>query len=399
MTVPETMRCVLFVDDDPRVLDGLRDLLRKHRRRWDMRFALGGEEGIRALDRGGVDVLVSDMRMPGIDGVALLTYAHLHHPAVVRFILSGFAEEAACLRAVPVAHQFLSKPCDAAHLESAIRRALALRDAVLDDDLRAFLGSVDKLPSQPRLYHELQSLLVESRAGAVEVARLIERDIAMSAKLIQLVNSGFFGGGRRMASIEQAVSLLGMQTIQSLVLTAEVFGTTTTRASLGALQTHALLTARVAAALVPDRSMTDDAFLAGLLHDIGYLVLGQVRPADVDRALCLSRPAPPPADVEVDGAGLLHARVGAYLLGLWGVPYAIAEAALWHHEPRQVAGERRFDLVTAVHIADALASEAQGGPLRAEAPLDLELVAELGLSDRLEGWRTTAEGLANPDVQ
>ena len=212
------MRRVLFVDDEQRVLDGLRDMLRKHRKKWDMHFALGGQEGIRALDAGGVDVLVTDMRMPGVDGVALLRHAHQHHPSVVRFILSGFAEAEARMRAVPVADQFLSKPCDAAQIECAVERALALRDALEDEALRAYLGAIDKLPSQPSVYQELQRLIASPKSGTDAVARLVERDMAMSAKLLQLVNSGFFGVARRVSSIDQAVSLLGIRTIENLSL-------------------------------------------------------------------------------------------------------------------------------------------------------------------------------------
>ncbi|MBI3206342.1 MAG: HDOD domain-containing protein [Myxococcales bacterium] len=389
------MKRVVFVDDEQRVLDGLRDMLRKHRKKWDMHFALGGQEGIRLLDAGGVDVLVSDMRMPGVDGVNLLRHAHQHHPAVVRFILSGFAEEAACMRAVPVAHQFLSKPCDAAQLESAIDRALALRESLDDEALRAYLGTVDKLPSQPKLYHELQKLMVDAKAGTESVARLVERDMAMSAKLLQLVNSGFFGVARRVSSIDHAVSLLGIQTIQNLVLAAEVFGTSTTNARLAELQAHALLTARLAARIAPNKSVGDEAFLAGLLHDVGFLVLSEARSAQIERVLSLSNQGRPLVDAEAECGVVSHARVGGYLLGLWGLPYPISEAVALHHTPRAIGSARGFDLLATVHIADALAAETTVDALHLEAPLDQVLIAELGLEGQLGGWRGLAAQLAN----
>ncbi|MCC6901888.1 MAG: HDOD domain-containing protein [Polyangiaceae bacterium] len=389
------MKRVVFVDDEQRVLDGLRDMLRKHRKKWEMHFALGGQEGIRMLDAGGVDVLVSDMRMPGIDGVTLLRHAHQNHPAVVRFILSGFAEEAACMRAVPVAHQFLSKPCDAAQLESAIDRALALRDSLDDEALRAYLGTVDKLPSQPKLYHDLQKLMADTKAGTESVARLVERDMAMSAKLLQLVNSGFFGVARRVSSIDHAVSLLGIQTIQNLVLAAEVFGTSTTNARLADLQAHALLTARLAARIAPNRAVADEAFLAGLLHDVGFLVLSEARSDQIERVLALSNQGRPLVDAEAECGVVSHARVGGYLLGLWGLPYPISEAVALHHNPRAVGSLRGFDLLAVVHIADALAAETTGDAMHLEAPLDQVLVTELGLEGQLAGWRGLAAELAN----
>jgi HD-like signal output (HDOD) protein/CheY-like chemotaxis protein len=387
------MKNIVFVDDDPRVLDGLRDLLRKHRKKWQMHFAPGGEEAIRRLDAGGIDVLVSDMRMPGIDGVSVLRYAHRHHPSVVRFVLSGFAEESACMRAVPVAHQFLSKPCDAEQLEAAIERALALRDSLDDEALRAYLGSIDRLPSLPRIYHALQRLIADPTAGTAVVARLVEQDMAMSARLLQLVNSGFFGLPRRVVSIEQAVSLLGIQTIQNLVIASEVFGTNTTNAKLPVLQAHAMLTARIAARIAPKPVSAQDAFLAGLLHDIGFLVLSEASPEQVDRVLELCRRGVSLTDAE-SACGLLpHSRIGGYLLGLWGLPYPICEAVTLHHTPRARHGKLDFDLLATVHLADALAAEhAEELPL--EAPLDETLIAELDLGGALADWRTLAAQLA-----
>ncbi len=387
------MNRIVFVDDEQRVLDGLRDMLRKHRKKWDMRFALGGDAGIQALDTGGVDVLVSDMRMPVVDGVNLLRYAHANHPSVVRFILSGFAEEAACMRAVPVAHQFLTKPCDPAELERAIERALELRKLLQDDDLRAFLGTLDKLPSQPKLYGELQALIADPAAGTPDVARLVERDMAMSAKLLQLVNSGFFGVGRRVANIDHAVALLGLQTIQSLVLAAEVFGTSVTSASLAELQAHALLTARLAAQIAPRGVAGEEAFLAGLLHDIGLLVLSEARADQVDCILRRWKRGLSLPSAEAACGSPSHARVGGYLLGLWGLPYPISLAVTYHHTPRDAPGALRFDLLTTVHVADVLASEVASGELSREAPLDSELVEELGIAAQLDDWRALARQL------
>ena len=387
------MRRVLFVDDEQRVLDGLRDMLRKHRKKWDMHFALGGQEGIRALDAGGVDVLVTDMRMPGVDGVALLRHAHQHHPSVVRFILSGFAEAEARMRAVPVAHQFLSKPCDAAQIECAVERALALRDALEDEALRAYLGAIDKLPSQPSVYQELQRLIASPKSGTDAVARLVERDMAMSAKLLQLVNSGFFGVARRVSSIDQAVSLLGIRTIENLVLAAEVFETAGLDASITPPQPHSLLTARLAARIAPSKPIAEDAFLAGLLHDIGFLVLAEAKPDQVEQISKLQKQGCSLAEAEAACGVAPHAHVGGYLLGLWGLPYPISEAVTLHHTPRAIVGDRGFDLLATVHIADALAAAASGDPLQLEVPLDSTLVAELGLESELAGWRQLAAEL------
>jgi YesN/AraC family two-component response regulator len=114
------LRRVLFVDDDQYILDGLQNLLRKQRSRWDMCFALGGAAALELFAAAPFDVIVSDMRMPGMDGAELLAHVRERYPAARRIVLSGYAEPAAVQRALEVAHQFLSKPCRAPDLIDAI---------------------------------------------------------------------------------------------------------------------------------------------------------------------------------------------------------------------------------------------------------------------------------------
>ena len=116
---------ILFVDDDVDVLESLRDALRKDRQRWDFAFATGGAAALEELARRPCNVVVSDMRMPGMDGAELLTRVKDQHPTVARLVLSGHAEQEAMERAMRVAQEFLSKPCQIAVLRATIERALA----------------------------------------------------------------------------------------------------------------------------------------------------------------------------------------------------------------------------------------------------------------------------------
>ncbi|MCC6213432.1 MAG: HDOD domain-containing protein [Polyangiaceae bacterium] len=287
------LKHILFVDDEEQILGGLRDLLRRQRKRWKMTFALGGAEGIRSLDAGDVDVVVSDMRMPGIDGAAVLRHAHDHHPGTVRIVLSGYSEAEATMRAVPVAHQFLTKPCDAAQLEAVIERACALQALLAERDLRAELGRLDKLPSQPRVYHRILEVLANPESSIGDVARLVERDAAMTLKLLQLVNSGFFGVPRQISDVRHAASLLGLKNLQNLVLSLEIFDPGRHGERTEALQRHALLTGRAASRLVTDRELASDAFLAGVLHDVGFLALFHTQPQRMDEILALAAAGEP----------------------------------------------------------------------------------------------------------
>ena len=360
-----------------------------------MSFALGGRDAISKMDQQAFDIVVSDMRMPGVDGAQVLDHAHRFHPETVRIVLSGYSELEGVLRAVPVAHQFLSKPCDAEVLENVVDRSCDLHALIADVRLRSLLGKIDSLPSVPKTYAALVCMLADGKSGAVEVAHVVETDIAMSAKLLQLVNSGFFGLPRRVTSIEQAVVLLGINTVQNLILSVEVFQSD---ASPGGIpiesqQRHAMLVGRLAARMLTNKRESEDAFLAGILHDVGILAFAAVELERLGENLNQAKGSGHRlAEIEQQTLGVTHAEVGAYLLGLWGLPYSIVEAVAHHHQPSRV-NVHEFDVLAAVHVADALATERGSGFTRCESDpraLDLEWIESKGWSDRVDQWRRFA---------
>jgi putative nucleotidyltransferase with HDIG domain len=398
-TQPSGPKRILFVDDEPLILEGLRDLLRRHRRKWQMSFALGGEAALAELDRSGFDVVVSDMRMPGVDGATLLRRIQETRPEIIRIVLSGHAEQEAALRAVPVAQQFLNKPASAETLENTIERAFQLRALIGDDAVRRVVGKVETLPSLPSVYQELTAVLADERTSARDVAAVLEQDPAMAAKVLQLVNSGFFGLGRRISSVEQAVAYLGMSMIKNLALSAKVFEPwrrpRVDGFSAEALQTHSLAVAALASRLAgPERHRADEVFTAGLLHDVGTLIMALEVPDLLAAALEVSRcEGRPLHEAELEIGDVTHAEVGAYLLGLWGLPYPIVEAVGNHHAPQRVP-QQEFDVLAAVHVADALVRELSAprstSPDQAPSRIDLAYLARLGVCDRLEAWRELA---------
>ena len=389
------MKRILFVDDEPLILEGLQNLLRKNRRKWDMNFAVGGEAALALLQTRSFDVLVSDMRMPGVDGAQLLRYAKDHHPKTVRIILSGHMELKMALQAVPVAHQFLSKPCDALELENVVERACGVQ-ALLNDDtgsLRQAIGRIDRLPSVPRTYHALMQAFAEDQAGIDDIAQLLKQDMAISAKLLQVVNSAFFRLARRITSIEEAVRYLGFVMVRNLVLTVEVFQSVQSLPGLSmeALQEHALRVAALARSLCSDKAQADDAFMAGLLHDIGYLIMATEMPDRLEQAQELAAQEQiPPYQAEYRLLGVSHAEIGAYLLGLWGLPYPIIEAVANHHQPQRVP-QRDFDVLAAVYLANLLVQELTPPHLPGSQSPDPAYLESLGIAPaQLAEWRKLA---------
>lgn len=388
------MKRILFVDDQPEILASLRNLLRRRRSLWDMAFALSGQEALAHFEQAPFDVIVSDMRMPVMDGATLLAAVKERYPNAARIILSGHSDHAMAMRAAQVAHQFLNKPCDAATLENVLQRTLALQDLIGNAQLRQIVGGIETLPILPKIYTDLSHALAEERATVPEVTAILEQDIAVCAKLLQIVNSAFFRLARQVTNIGEAVAYLGMNTIKNLVLAAKVFDIPeplpkVKGLSIAALQAHSLHVASLSKAIAP-RESADAAFTAGLLHDIGILILAVGMPEQLDMALtCAAEEDRPFHQVERELYGTTHAEVGAYLLGLWGLPYPVVEAVANHHQPEQVP-QRDFDLLAAVHIAECLAFETKAVNFNDGSPIDLGYLASLNATDQLAIWRAIA---------
>jgi putative nucleotidyltransferase with HDIG domain len=353
------MKRILFVDDDLRFLEALRVGLQPRAADWIMSFVESGARAIQELEQSPQDVLVADVRMPEMDGAQLLRTVRERWPDTIRIVLSGAADLADVIRLLPIAHQYLNKPCLAKRLEEVIERSLDVKAILSTQSLRALMGSTDRLPAQPRVFSRLRVAMANEKISAREVSRIIRADAMVTAKVLQIVNSAFFGPARRVTSIEQAVTYLGFPAVRNLAMCAEVFAHRPRNSfaaplSLERLQQHTNRVAAVIHALTSGTAWNDDAVLAALLHDIGYWVLVQECPQDLERALDIAiADRIPIHEAETRVLGASHAEVGAYLLGLWGLPYPIVEAVARHHTPEGVH-TAKFDVVAALAVAMAL---------------------------------------------
>lgn len=391
---------ILFVDDEQRVLDGLRRSLRRYRERWETTYANGGEVAMAEFEAAPFDIVVSDMQMPGMDGYALLSHIREEYPDTVRIILSGQTEQSVAMRSVSISHQFLAKPCEGERLREVLDRACAVRDLCASSHLRGVISKLGNLPSSPKIFLALTQAMADEDTGAPEVAEIVERDMAMSAKLLQIVNSAYFGLPRTVSSVRDAVVFLGMGMIRSLVLSEEAFRSFKSNPAFTTRQLedeheHAMLTATAARALCADSKLAEQAFLAGMLHDIGTMIIATQCPRDLFR-LRMAQKAENDDDrtggVEREVLGTTHAQLGAYLLGTWGVPLRVTEAVAFHHDPGCV-DHTEFDVITAVHVADALVSElsSRNSPIGEPSGLDTAYLERLGLTGQIDEWRATTE--------
>ncbi|MDP1922802.1 MAG: HDOD domain-containing protein [Myxococcales bacterium] len=373
------MNQVLFVDDEQAVLDGLENLLRRQRHVWGLHFALGATTALSLLEAKPFDVIVTDMRMPGFDGAQLLTRVKAKWPTTVRVVLSGHADRESLARALPVAHQFLSKPCDAGTIEGVLSRTFSLAALLKNEQLRAVVGSLDNLPSPPDLYWDLQHVMADPSSGLDAVASLVETDPAMSLKVLQLVNSVAFGAGRPIASTKEAVRYLGVELLRAYALSASLFSSL----SAAEVQRHSLATAHLARAFLKGSPRADEAFTAAMLQDFGKLVLRQAQPDRAKRAYASGGPTGEAlVALELELFGATHAAVGGYLAAVWGLPLSIVEAITHHHEPGVLVGADPL-VLAAVHVAGALAQPGGG-------EVDLAFLRRAGLLERLSRWQALA---------
>ncbi|MEW6582514.1 MAG: response regulator [Actinomycetota bacterium] len=394
------MTGILFVDDEELVLQGLRTALRPERKRWDMVFASSGEEAARSLEEHHFDVVVTEARMPGMDGVQLLSIVKERQPGAARLVLSGDTDEAANRRFLNLAHQFLAKPARPEVVREALDRTCRLRALLADERLVALVGDTDTLPVPPALLARLDAALADPDASLRDVAEIVEGDPAMCAKVLQVVNSAFFGLPRHVGRLAEAISYLGLAALRHLVLSVAVVGGWSCRSPAAArvvadVRARGLPTGALARTIATELGVAgrDEAFLAGVVHDAGILMLAS-RMEDRYAAIAASADAAgePLHQAEARELGVTHGAAGAYLLGLWGLPTPVVEAIAHHHDPAGLDPDR-FDLAAVLHVAEALVAERTGSGDRCR--LDTDHLQRHGMADRVGAWRAGLDaGLA-----
>ena len=381
---------VLFVDDERYVLDGLRRMLHFCRGEWRMTFTTSGSEALRSLAVTPYDVIVTDMRMPGISGAELLAQVSQQYPHIIRIILSGMCDREQTLASAVSAHQFLAKPCDPAALKAAVDRALAMHATLGNDAVKSFISRLKSLPSMPVVYTELVKAAGDPDASVRQLGSIISKDLAMTSKVLHLVNSSLFGLSRTVLDPGEACVYMGVDTIKALVLSLGVFSQyrRTGLFSVEDLQHHSLRTAALAKQIASfeqfSKQSIDEAFLAGMLHDVGKLVLAINCPREYDGCITLARDrSVPMAEAEFDTFGITHADAGMYLLRMWGLPDAVTDAVALHHRPSG-GGVTVLGPLAVVHAANALIGEEEHRPT---LNLDMEYLSTLNAATKVVEWR------------
>jgi HD-like signal output (HDOD) protein len=389
------MKRILFVEDNEVLLELYGMLLDGESDQWQTTLAPDGQAAMALLRQSAFDVVVSDMQMPGMSGIELLSEVRKLHPQTSRIIISGVTDQAEAADSLNCMHLFIPKPFDIKTLRSTLARISSLDAYLKDDKLRGLAGKMRSLPSFPLLYLEIIREIESPSSSIQGIAKIVAKDPGITAKILQVANSAAIGLAERVNDPVEAVQQLGMTTVRSLVLSAQVHSTFAPgrlkHFSADALWAHLMKCGDLARTLMrrerAEFAESEDAFTAGMLHDMGKLMLADSLPDEFEKALTLAAQEKiplPAAELEIFGA--THAGLAAYLFGLWGLPAAIVEAVAFHHTPEK-SELKKFSALTAVHVANALAEESPAGSL------NLDYLHQIGIAHRLDDWQDTAAEL------
>ncbi len=390
-----TKQRILFVDDEPVVLKGLKLMLRGNRSDWDMDFVDRGERALEMMREHPFDIVVADMRMPGMNGAELLKAVMTEHPNTVRLILSGRGDQDLVMQSVGSTHQYLAKPCEPANLKSTIGRAFSLKASLGGSNVFDIVSRMEAVPSLPRLYLEVVEKLRDPETDISEVAAIISQDIGMTTNILKLVNSAFFGSGRKVADVNDAVAQLGMKLLQDLILVAEFFSQYEEDPVVGkvaeSLWRHSQEVAGIAKEILEmeggTREDLESVLVAAMLHDLGKLILTVNFQEEYSQLLSTcAQTGESLCGLEQAQFGATHAEVGSYLLGLWGLDENVVETIALHHKP-DLSAHADLGVLGAIHVANALANMRSGdrewcGSNR----LNKVFLERLGLVEKVTAW-------------
>jgi HD-like signal output (HDOD) protein len=402
-------RRILFVDDEPKVLKGLQTMLRDKSAEWDMEFITSGRQALEHLSQAQFDAIISDISMPDMDGSMLFNEVRDSYPHLIRIALSDHSEKESIKELVLSAHQYLSKPCNPEILKSTIKREFICQDLLINDPVRRVISKIDRLPSMPSLYSQITAELKHQNTSVLRVANIIARDVGMTAKVLQLVNSPFFSLSSRVSNLVQAVSFLGLDTIKTLVLTIQIFSqfepAEVHALDISRVWNHSLRVGLFAKTIAKienqNQTMIDECLMAGILHDVGKSILAYNFPKEYVEIRKIAKEE----GIELHEAeakvldSATHAEIGSYLMGLWGLPNIIAETVQFHHNLNRT-DKKEFSILGTVQVANILEYEIGEGAKKTEMikQEEREFLESLAWANKLDLWRQACMAITENEV-
>lgn len=374
---------VLFVDDDPLLRDCYAGISPALQGKYQVLTAANAKDAVALLQTRPFDVVVSDLTMPGMDGVQFLGHVVRTQPDCARIVISGYLDRAKISQCLFVGHRYFNKPCDLKALTEFLLRLASYRQIVTDPKVRKVIGGIGSLPGPPATYLRLEEVLNSPFSSLNDVAEVVEKDLRVTTKLLQIVNSAQFGVARQIVSPTEAVQLVGVEVVRGLILGLQAFSAykSSKKELPTSLWDHSLriaLTARrIAQSHGLKHELCEKAFLAGLLHDIGKIIMSANAQDEYNEVKALARKCGLPLhEAEHSRFGANHAQIAAYLLALWGIQEDVVRIVEYHHCPDRFPDDEDFGPLAAVHAAHITESNSDR-----QYPLNLNLLTKKGFGD------------------
>ena len=401
---------ILFADADKTAFE---EFCKAMGSQWQVAYVASGMAALTEMQNQPCDIVVACIDLPELDGAELLNHIRVSYPETIRFISAPADMKERVISSMVGGHQFLAKPFDPVTLPLTIERSISADYLIVNANMRELVGRIRTFPTIPSLYLEVIAALNNPDATTVRRSgAIVAKDMAMTTKMLQVLNSAYFSLPRSITDPAEAVGILGFETVKSLIMSVKLMSQydkiKPVYFSIDAIWRHSTRVARIAREFtlveIGDPTLSAAAYTAGLMHDLGKVILAANFDQQYSGAHALAkRQGLPLWDEEKDNFGANHGEIGAYLFGLWGMPQNIIEAAALHHHPIR-AHEKTFSPLTAVHIANALEYEDNPGSDGLIVPvLDMDYLAELELVDRIDTWRealrSTNEAPPRPAVR
>lgn len=331
---------ILFIDDQENILQSLKLSLRSMRNEWDMSFAPSGAEGLEMFDRIWPDVVVTDMRMPNLDGTHVLRGIQKRKPDVGKIILSGYSDKETVIKNLQLANEYLSKPCRTQDLIIAIRNTLRTNDIILNPEIKNIVAEIETIPTSSTVYERLIGELENDNAKPQAISEIISQDIALSTNLMRIINCTFFNFPKQAKDIDHAVQMLGSKTLLNIVKSSHLFEKFKelehSGLSIKMLWEHSLRVAHFAKIIAASSELPEtscnDCVIASMFHDIGKFIFASKMPVQFLEVITMVKKDNCSVDIaERCVLGTSHAEVGAYLLARWGFSHEQISILRSHH--------------------------------------------------------------------
>lgn len=345
---------ILFVDDEAAILKAIRREFMDSD--YTSFYAISGQDALAILYENKIDVIVSDMRMPSMDGYQLLQKVKYLYPDTIRIILSGYADKDLLFKTISknIAKINIVKPWKSDELLNAINDVFNTYEILNNDKIKDFLKSSQSLYTLQVLFSEVNRLIDDDASSLDDLVKVINRDQTMTAKILNTVNSAYYG--IKTGSIKTAIAQLGYLNIKSIIAAIALFDNDTNSYYKELLWNHTSLvntfTIQIYEKLLK-KKIPDTYLTAGLLHDIGKVIFYRISENKYENIVKMrDENQKIPVDVcEKNIFGYTHEEIGAYILNWWEMPAAMIETALHHNNPSASSKINR-EIVSVVHIAD-----------------------------------------------